>query len=188
MYTASAVLAVLIKREQRSLSYQRKNNEIKKCFIENKDLFHSLTEKDFVTLEFLPEIFLPMERPLWDHAMDSHFTTSLIEVGENEDTLKQTQLQELRKSFYLNPEELKKKILSLMTDRNEISLKEVLQHFPLEKGITEAIAYLDIAEKNPVHSINTEKRERFDFKSQGGTHNGIGKLSLPQVVYLKMGV
>lgn len=163
-------------------------HEIKKCFIENKDLFHSLTEKDFVTLEFLPEIFLPMERPLWDHAMDSHFTTSLIEVGENEDTLKQTQLQELRKSFYLNPEELKKKILSLMTDRNEISLKEVLQHFPLEKGITEAIAYLDIAEKNPVHSINTEKRERFDFKSQGGTSNGIGKLSLPQVVYLKIGV
>lgn len=159
-------------------------NEIKKCFIENKDLFLTFSDKSFLTMEFLPEIFLPMERPLWNISENILFDQLKISLGENKTDLKEAQLQDLRKTFYLNPEELKKKLWSLLKDRQEVSLKEVLEHFPIEKGIAEAITYLDIANKNEAHLVNTQKRDCFDFQGP----NGVGRLSLPQVVFLKAGL
>jgi hypothetical protein len=160
-------------------------NEIKKCFIENKELFLNLADKEFLHIEFLPEIFLPMERPIWNLSSDLFFEqSSKLEYGENDQDLKETQLEDLRRSFYLNPEELKKKILALIENREELTLKEIVTKYPIEKGISEVIGYLDIAELNQANSIDTLKTDRFVFKTPGGE----GKMAVPQVVFLKLGV
>jgi hypothetical protein len=159
-------------------------NEIKKCFLENKELFVGLADKEFLHIEFLPEIFLPMERPLWNLSEELIFDQDRLQYGENDKTLKEAQLEELRRSFYLNPEELKKKIIDLMKNRDEITLKEVLASYPIEKGISEVIGYLDIAESNQANSIDTLKTDQFIFK----THGGSGKMAVPQIVFLKLGI
>jgi hypothetical protein len=159
-------------------------NEIKKCFIENKELFLNLNDKEFLCIDFLPEVFLPMERPLWTSMADLTFDQKKINYGENDIGEKAMQLEELRKSFYLNPEELKIRILDLMKDREDISLKEVLNKYPIEKGTSELIGYLDIAEANQANSINEEQTDHFLFKTSGGE----GKLAVPHVVFLKLGI
>lgn len=161
-------------------------NEIKKCFIENKEIFLNLSDKEFLTIEFLPEITLPMERPLWDYSADVNFTSGKLEYGQNDDLLAETQLEELKTSFYLNPEELKKKILTLLKESasEQITLKEVIEKYPVEKGISELICYLDIAAANEVHLINETQVDQFAFKAPSGK----GSIVMPQVVFLKIGV
>lgn len=38
--------------------------EIKKLFVENKKLFSDFSDEKFMNMNFMPEIFLPMERPI----------------------------------------------------------------------------------------------------------------------------
>lgn len=159
-------------------------NEIKKCFIENKSLFLSLSDKTFLQMEYLPEINLPMERPLWNSSDQAIFDQShRPEMGSSNEDLKYTQLHDLKNSFYLNPEETKKKIMSLLKDRVEITFQEILTHFPIEKGITEVITYLDIAHADSGHLINHLKLEKVDFVSP----QGAGKIFVPQIIFKNSG-
>jgi hypothetical protein len=161
-------------------------NEIKKYFIENKDFFLNFTNKEFLTLEFLPEINLPMERPLWDQSSEIDFADVRLEYGQNDEIMTRSQLEELKTSFYLNPDELKKRILNSMQarDSNEVSLKEVISKYPIEKGISEFICYLDIAQSNQVHLIDQVQTDFFVFSAPAGK----GSIVVPQVVFLKSGV
>ena len=118
---------------------------------------------------------LPMDRPLGEPAA---VQVETIRPDEAATDLEDVGLEGLFDTFFVNTAALEAKIRELLRSRVQVSLEEVLAHYPLSQGLAEVVTYMDIASKSQKHYINDQVR----FAVQLGDAHGLA-VQVPQVIY-----
>ena len=89
----------------------------------------------------------------------------------------------LYEQLYIDPAELRGRIKALLRNRDQISLRQVTEELPLEKGLTELVAYFGIAttlERQQKAIINEEQTETIVYHKDGRDF----RIDLPQTLFL----
>ncbi len=86
------------------------------------------------------DIELPMERPLHTPALKPHFAAAVLESGDADiDT------GALFAQTVVDKAELSRHIRRALQDRTQVTLRELCESRPLQHGLTELVAYLQLA-------------------------------------------
>lgn len=137
------------------------------------------TEKDFMLIDDKPKVSFPMEYELFSEDRKVKFSTSSIEVSQET-----FEVEALFKQQYIDPEVLKERIESLLKNKKQITLKEIAEEIPIEKGLAEIIAYFSIAtnkEKNLKAVINEDQKERIPYFIRDEQF----EVEIPQTIFLR---
>jgi hypothetical protein len=83
--------------------------------------------------------------------------------------------------FYVNIDELRNNIKTLLRTRSQVSLSELLLQYQPTKGITEILGYMQIATGDSKHYINNDHMERLDVRNTDtGKHY---QLQAPLIIF-----
>jgi flagellar motility protein MotE (MotC chaperone) len=124
-------------------------------WLENRrimEIIHSVEAKALALRDHLPEgpvteltqaaadIELPMERPLFSPPMKARVDGKKIELAdENVDA------EALFKQWVVDKAALRTRIRQALAERDQVTLSDLVAAFPMERGLTELIAYLSLA-------------------------------------------
>ncbi len=136
-------------------------------------------EKDFMLIDDKPKLSFPMEFELFSEDRKIKFNTGNIEISDET-----FEVEALFKQQYIDPKELMERIESLLKNKKQITLKEIVEEIPVEKGLAEIIAYFSIAtnkEKNLKAVINEEQKERIPYFIK----NERFEVEIPQTIFIK---
>ena len=89
----------------------------------------------------------------------------------------------LYEQLYIDPAELRGRIKALLRGRDQISLRQITEEMPLEKGLSELVAYFGIAaamEQQQKAIINEEQSETIIYHKDGRDF----RIDLPQTLFL----
>ena len=134
----------------------------------------------FLELESAPEIQLVMERNFWELPKTPTFDNQPNSISEED--LDDLDLASLYDQFSIDEEELERHIETLLESQPQVRLSEVLEHYPVEKGLAEILAYCVLAARDPRHSIDSDISEEIVFASLTGTMQETA-LRVPQIYY-----
>ncbi|MBA7485668.1 hypothetical protein ES707_21218 [subsurface metagenome] len=151
--------------------------EIKKLAVLVRDNLPN--DKDFLVIEDRPKIEMIMERPLWDASKSPELKKIDLEEGSSEFV----DAQKLYEQFNVNPEELKTRINEMLETHSQITLKSIVDRFPVERGLAEVLTYVSIASKDEKALINEENCESLILWNK--TSNRYFKIELPQIIFCR---
>ena len=109
------------------------------------------------------------EAPVFDHQPQP--ASQEIDAG---------QLLELYSPYVVDKKELRDRVKQLLKEKNQVSLKEVLDVFPLEKGLSELLAYFSLAERDYNHIFNTGTVELILFDPGNRKY-----IEIPQIIFTR---
>lgn len=138
------------------------------------------TQRFFSNIAGKPAVNLVMERRLFQPANELQLTTDQPVPGNTIKVL----AEGLYNQLYIDPEELKSRIRKMLRGKQQVSLKEVVAHTPVEKGLSEVVAYFSLAtqwEHRQKAVVNAGQQEKIFYKSEGRTY----AVELPQILFLK---
>jgi len=138
------------------------------------------SEKDFIFLEGDPVIEIIMDKPLWAPTQKPTFIDKLIEIGKDE-----LELEGLFNQFFIDESELKGRIHGFLLYYPQITLQEVIEKFPIEKGISELITYFKIATEDNKHIINDETQVNIIVENKLITNKLCFEIKIPQIIFIK---
>lgn len=147
--------------------------------IENLLLEHNET---ISSREFLLEIhglfkpMLIMERPLFSPPVKVSFDKTDIRDGISE---ADTNL--LFEQFYVDIEELRNNIKQALRNKTQVALAELLDLYKPQKGVTEILAYMQIAANDKKHYINRELQEELFIENM--ERNKKYSLKAPVIIF-----
>lgn len=119
-------------------------------------------EKEFMWLdEAAPTISLPMERPLRMPPAQMELAADALTVGEHEGSL-----EAIFNQVYVDKALLRTRIEDMLETRPKVTLKEVITAYPIEKGLFELLAYMEITKSEACHF--TSAKERIFFRGIDG--------------------
>jgi hypothetical protein len=123
------------------------------------------------------EINLPMERKLGEEQRFSEFNE---QPKSAENILDIESLNSLNNLRYVNRKELLNNIEALLNEKEAVTLSEVLNKFPVSKGLAEVLGYVSLLQINEKFILNKEQTEylKFDFESDK-------YLKAPQIIFCK---
>ncbi|MFN8575513.1 MAG: DUF3375 domain-containing protein [Candidatus Sericytochromatia bacterium] len=166
---------------------------IEKDIIESKKVFETIsdiknlaiklvkekrTDEPYIFIEGLPEIEMKMERKLGEEIIKNDFREQPKEFLFN--LQEEANLDKLFNQNYVNKNQLIKNINIALNDRRQITLKELLEIFPLEKGLSELLSYISLTSYHSKFFLNNEIYEiiPFDFDNNRA-------LKMPQIIFTK---
>lgn len=128
-------------------------------------------------VEDIIRINLICDRPLFSPPEQVKFKKQQLQEGQasGDNEL-------LYEQFEINIPKLKENIRQLLRYQPQVSLQELIKVHPIEKGVAEVVAYLDIATKNGErHSVSTSEQEEIQIcNSQTGQ---IFKVKIPKIIF-----
>lgn len=165
-----------------------------KSFFENRRILEQINESlklifehpetDFTKLPALEideiiRIDLISDRPLYSPPEQIRFKKQQLQEGQASVDNKL-----LYEQFEIDIPRLKNNIKQVLKNRPQISLPELLQEYPAEKGVAEIVAYMDIASKNEKrHSVSADEQDEILIRNlQTGQ---IFKVKIPQIIFSK---
>lgn len=154
-------------------------NEIKKWALENVDSYP--IEKDFISIEGNPDINLSINRPFWKP--ENRPSVNLLNPEVDNEEVDDKTLMELLSHSQVDMNELKANIQRMLRYEKQVSLKDVLNKFPVNNGLEEIVCYIQLADEEPKHIVNNSVRETVRF---GKEINGIIKdikVRIPQIIF-----
>lgn len=120
-------------------------------------------EKDFWQLEGEPEINLFMDRPL--HSLQESPSPSLsIDLDLPEIDL-EADWSQIYNQVYVDETLLRDRIEESLATRDEITLAELIELYPVTKGLAEIVVYMEIAKQDEHHYINETELEYININS-----------------------
>ncbi len=113
---------------------------------------------DFMAIdESGPGIFLPMERPLYTFPIKPVIRET-VSLGDGSDVPSDI----LYSGVFVDRLKLKRQIRAVLQERDQASLGDILEGYPLEEGLAELVAYLSIAgEDEKAVFDDTETQQAF---------------------------
>ncbi|MEM9088342.1 MAG: DUF3375 domain-containing protein [Cyanobacteria bacterium P01_F01_bin.53] len=140
-------------------------------------------EVAFWVLEGVPKLNLVMERPL--HPLEEREvpTFTNVDFTEFSDEALEAELDELAQQFYVDEEALAQRIDRELEDRMQIALTELVELYPVTRGLPEMVAYLSLATKSERHSISSSTIDLVTI--DGLAPDSQLKLRLPQVIFCR---
>lgn len=133
---------------------------------------------------------LLMEQRLFSPTRKTRLSSEAPEAGKQD-----VDVSVLYQQYWVDEQALRKNIRRLLQARPQVSLKEVLEVYPLQQGLAELVAYLNIASKDKQTVINEAVTETL---SLAGTQEELPALSehallkvsnrvahLPQIIFTR---
>lgn len=111
------------------------------------------------------------ETPLFD-IQPGQTSASLPMDGEK--------LLELYSPHVVDKKILRQRLLQLLELKEQVSLKEIIDIFPLEKGLSELLAYFSLADRDNKHIFNPRAREWILFDSDQQKY-----IQVPQIIFTR---
>lgn len=163
-----------------------------KSFFENRRILEQINESlklifehpetDFnklpaLEIEDVIRIDLISERPLYTPPEQIKFKKQALQEGQ---AYGGNEL--LYEQFDIDIPRLKNNIKQLLKMQPRVSLPELLMEYPVEKGVAEVVAYLDIASKNEKrHSVSVDEQDeiRIHNSQTGQTF----KVKIPKIIF-----
>ncbi len=134
-------------------------------------------ENDFFELDSLtPVIDLPMERKLFTPPEKPPVLAEELSKG-----IADTVPDSLYSQHYVDETRLRDNIRMILADKSQVTLKEIGETRPFEKGLSEIITYMVIASKDEnslIHESDTQEIEYTDNEM-------IKRISLPKVIFTR---
>jgi len=140
-------------------------------------LINTSVRRPFHTIEGEPDVDLPLERPLFEPpeqiaAVERPRTaSSLIDADA---------LIALYDTFYIDDSALRGNIDRLLMSRSEVTMAELVTSYPVEQGMAEVIAYLQIAARDERHSIDRAARDIVTIRTRNGDEK---QVEVPRIIY-----
>lgn len=138
-------------------------------------------EATFMELEGPPEAHLVMEHGLWEPG--ESFSVAAQPMNADDDAPDIDELRSLHTQFHIDKMLLYQHIESLLEVRSRVTLAEVLQHYPPQKGLAEVLAYCTLAADDPDHSIDEYETEEIDLPVATPFGPEVRTLTIPRVLY-----
>ncbi|MFK7848978.1 MAG: DUF3375 domain-containing protein [Rhodothermales bacterium] len=153
-------------------------DEIKKCAIDVKE--KPPQERDFFDAEGKPMLNLHMERRLWSPPDRPRFDHKPMEIDEEE--LEGLDISELFDLFTVERDQLEQHIEDVLMYKSQATLCDVVEAFPVERGLSEVITYMAIATDTRRHTIDDSVTESVTIKSP---NNLMREISLPRIIFTR---
>lgn len=179
-----------VKRTLGNLNEQLRTFLDEKLWLENRrimDLIKSVeekaialrqshpAEKNFSFLDSInPDIELPMERKLFTSPEKPPVLEDTPEEGQAE-----TPPDILYSQHYVDEARLKDNIRRALSEKSQISLKDICDSFPVEKGLSEIITYAVIASRDKSSIIDTSAQQIIEYNDNGR----LRAVSLPLIIF-----
>lgn len=110
-----------------------------------------------------PEILLPLDRPLFSPPQRPEIKDDTIDVGQED-----VPAEALFSQVYVDKEKLKDQIGYLLQTQDRITLAQIIEHYPLQLGLSELVTYLVIASESTQASFHSEDLEEVTWKDEAG--------------------
>ena len=166
------------------------------AWLENRrimDILHGIEARSLALRASLPsgvvmdiadtsvDIELPMERPLYTPTIKPLIANIVLEEGEGEIDVAALYLQ-----VFIDKAQLARNIRHTLQDRTQVTLRELCETQPLQRGLAELVAYLQLAgdtfksvvDENVVDEISWQ-REELDGQKQ------LKRARLPRVIFVR---
>ena len=135
--------------------------------------------RDFFAMDGKPSVDLIMERPLWDVPKNPEITDTDFIDGRGD----AIDAGILYKQIFIDQEELKGRIKELLKVNTQVSLRQISEAYPIDKGLAEVITFLNIASKDKKAAINNAVQESISVANR--ETNRKFEINLPQVVFCR---
>lgn len=160
---------------------ERKNtiriiNEIKSDALRAKD--NPPRGDGFIEIDGFPDIELSMERPLTEQPQDVQIEAKALKTAEVD--LTSLDLGSLVSQFFIDREQLENQIANLLKKKKQVTLKDVIDHYPVSKGLSEVLTYVNIATQSGKSFINRDKEELVVINDKGSK-----AIRLPEIIFSK---
>ncbi len=124
-----------------------------------------------------PRIDLPMSRSLFVIPKNPVIKEQTLEIGDEE-----IAVDALYEQVYVDETELAQRIRTALQDANQVSLGQLVHLFPVEKGVAEIVAYLNLAEKDDRAMVSDEASEEITILTMDGRQK---QVRVPQVIFVR---
>ncbi|MBC7404209.1 MAG: DUF3375 domain-containing protein [Cytophaga sp.] len=133
------------------------------------------------------EIELPLERPLYTPAIKTILSNIALVSGEFDETTDAiAAMQSLYAQVIIDKTILTRHIRQALQERSQISLAELCQSQPLQHGLAELVAYLQLASDSFKSVVDEETRDSISWQRQdvdGQIHTK--HAHLPRVIFVR---
>jgi hypothetical protein len=136
-------------------------------------------ERSFIDMGGDADVRMVMDRPLGEPAQTAAFAHQPDRLGDADISL--TDLEKLFDPFDIDREALKENIDRLVREKGQITLADVVQQYPVKRGIAELVTYLTIATASPHHIIDAQSTVCIEWRDDGIPR----QIKMPQVIYGK---
>jgi hypothetical protein len=127
------------------------------------------------------DIELPMERPLYTPAIKPLIADIELELGDAE-----VDAAALYSQVVINKAQLARHIRQALQDRSQITLHELCEMQPLQQGLAELVAYLQLASDAFKSVVDEEVAETIVWRRQGQDGREYAKQArLPRVIFVR---
>jgi hypothetical protein len=127
--------------------------------------------------EAAPDIELPMERPLYSPPFKPVLGGDVVLAGDED-----IPADALFEQVYVDREQLRANVRRMLQKREQVSLVDVIDEHPLERGLAELVGYLSIATDDPNAVLDDERRETLGWTDDTGVAR---RAELPRVVFVR---
>lgn len=147
------------------------------AWLENRrimDVLHGVESKALALRDFLPpgemmtiteiaaDIELPMERPLYTPAVKTLIADITLELGDAD-----LDATVLYSQVVIDKTQLARHIRHALQDRSQISLRELCEMQPLQHGLAELVAYLELAGATFTSVVDEESIDLISWQGIG---------------------
>lgn len=134
-----------------------------------------IKDEAFLVVEDEPELNLVDRWELGDEKEDT--TAIQFPEGQGGDISADVDFRSLFDQFTFDKKKLMQRIESMLQDRDQVTLKEIVDNYGLENGLSELIGYFSIASSVGHHIILEEAIEPIWVKKR--------KVNVPMIIYTK---
>ncbi len=127
--------------------------------------------------ELSPRIDLPMCRSLFTIPKMPVIEEQQLAEGDSDITV-----EALYEQVYVDERLLASRISTALQEQGQVSLGQLLQRFPAEKGLAEIVAYLNLAEKDDRAMVSSETYEEIPLTTARGTTRLV---RVPQIIFVR---
>jgi hypothetical protein len=128
--------------------------------------------------EAAPEVDLPLERPLYSPPFKPKVSQLTVDAGDES-----IEAGALFNQIYVDKTVLLARIRQALQTRAQISLADLVEHFPLEKGLAELIAYLSVAAEDDGATIDDRMKQTLEWMDESGARR---QATLPLVTFSRL--
>jgi hypothetical protein len=136
-------------------------------------------EEDFLRVETEPELSMVMDRPLTTVQRETVFELP-EEAGER---LEEADLTLLFDRFFVDPRLLRTRVEAMLAGagHGQVTLREVVERHPVEKGLAEIVAYLSLASTMERAMISENDTDPLLYRRNGKEV----RVEMPRVIWLR---
>ena len=122
-----------------------------------------------------PALELPMQRPLFTPPRKVRIEETAVEEGSSD-----LEADLLFEQVFVDRQELRRRISRMLREKRQVRLTEVIDRFPLELGLAELVAYVNIGCDEGV--IDGEREDRIDITRSDGSRRLV---RVPRILFVR---